>query len=335
MKTYKIHTFLYLFIACLFWVSCSSDDDTETLDPIVYLNTKQGDSQVPVNINYKRLKESSDLNYILLPVKSTGRVNQETKVVLETDELLVKSYNDKEGTDYQILPSSAYSIGKNSLNIASGSNISADSVQISFNKAFIDENFIGLINTTFILPIKISSIQTGDKNIKVSTNLNVVYAIVDFSLTGFVSETSEKPGTPIDRSVWTSESRHSSSYGPAQNSYDGDLSTSWVIQSRNSSQGIYYDMNKIHKIKGLSLISSYTLFGYYDCVLAGFSIGVSTDGVDWTDLGSVEPIIDNNKKVDVIYQFAEPLEGRYVRILPDKFSNSYNLTSIAEIYFYE
>lgn len=335
MKTYKIHTFIYLFIACLFWASCSSDDDTETLDPIIYLNTKQGDSQVAVNINYKRLKESSDLNYILLPVKATGRVNQETKVILETDESLVKSYNDAKGTEYEVLPSSAYSIGKNSLSIASGSNISVDSVQIAFNKTFIEEHFTGFINTTFILPIKISSVQTGDKNIRVSSNLNVVYAIVDFSLTGFVSETSVKPGVSIDRSAWTSESRHSYAYGPAQNSYDGDLSTSWVIQSGNSSHGIYYDMSEVHKVKGFSLVSSYILYGYYNCVLAGFSIGVSADGVNWTDLGSVEPVIENNEKVDAIYQFAEPLEGRYVRILPDKFSNSYNLASIAEVYFYE
>ena len=335
MKTYKIHTFIYLFIACLFWTSCSSDDDTETLDPIIYLNTKQGDSQVAVNINYKRLKESSDLNYILLPVKATGRVNQETKVILETDESLVKNYNDAKGTEYEVLPSSAYSIGKNSLSIASGSNISADSVQIAFNKSFIEEHFTAFINTTFILPIKISSVQTGDKNIRVSTNLNVVYAIVDFSLTGFVSETSVKPGTSIDRSVWTSESRHSYTYGPAQNSYDGDLSTSWIIQSSNSSHGIYYDMSKAHKVKGFSLVSSYILYGYYNCVLSGFSIGVSADGVNWTDLGSVEPVIENNEKVDAIYQFAEPLESRYVRILPDKFSNGYNLASIAEIYFYE
>jgi hypothetical protein len=335
MKTYKIHILLYLFVTCLFLASCSSDDDTETLDPIIYLNTKQGDSQVAVNINYKRLKESSDLNYILLPVKATGRVNQETKIILETDESLVKSYNDTKGTEYEILPSSAYSIDKNSVSIASGGNISTDSLQIVFNKKFIEEHFTGFVNTTFILPIKISSVQTGDKNVKVSTNLNVVYTIVDFSLTGFVSEVSVKPGTSIDRSVWTSESRHGYSYGPAKNSYDSDLSTSWVIQSSNTSHGIYYDMGKAHKVKGVSLVSSYILYEYYNCVLAGFSIGVSTDGANWTDLGSVEPVIKNNEKVDAIYQFAEPLEARYVRILPNKFLNSNNLASIAEIYFYE
>ncbi|MBK5722744.1 DUF1735 domain-containing protein [Dysgonomonas sp. Marseille-P4677] len=334
MKNYKIYRFFYLFLLCILVVSCSSDDDVDMQDTLIYVNPKQGNSQVALNISYTQIKESN-LNYILLPVKATGRVTKDTKVSLAVDESLVESYNNAKETNYVLLPSSAYSIAKSDINLASGSNISADSIQIIFDKNYIESNFNQFITATYILPIKISSVQTADQAVKVSTNLNVFYVIVDLSLTGFVAETSVKPGNSIDRSAWTAESKHSYSYGSAQSSYDNDLATSWVIQSSGGAHGIYYDLQNVHKLKGFSLVSSYTLYNYYNCVMGGFSVGISTDGAKWTDLGSVETTVVDGKTVDGIYQFAGVLDARYVRILPNKFLNSYNLASIAEIYFYE
>ncbi|MDR1882278.1 MAG: DUF1735 domain-containing protein [Prevotella sp.] len=334
MKICKIYIFFYLSALCLPFAGCGSDDNVDAPDTIIYSNNKQGDSQVAVDISYDRIRESG-LNYMLLPVKATGKVSRETKVYLEVDTSLIKGYNAAKGTNRASLPPGAYSVEKTSLNIASGNSVSADSMRIVFNKSFIEKHLTELVKATYVIPVKISSVQTEDKTVRLSANLNVFYVVVDFSLTGFVAKASEKPGTSIDRSGWAAESRHLAPFGSAESSFDNDLSTSWGIMSGDASHGIYYDLKKTHKLKGFSLISSFMLYDSYNCVMAGFNVGISVDGANWTYLGSMAPVILDGKKVDAIYKFEQALEARYVRILPDKFLSVYKFASIAEIYFYE
>ncbi|MDO5663734.1 MAG: DUF1735 domain-containing protein [Bacteroidia bacterium] len=177
----NIFIIIFTLFAILFITSC---DDYGKPDPYVpFLGKDAPDYKTKVYVNtltsplneygftatYMEVEKTVTIQgdtIIKFPVKITTPATERMAVKFDVDEKYVTSYNEKNKTDYMLLPKNNYVIKKDEVFIESGQKESKDSILIILK---LDEK-VSEIEKQVQLPVRIASVNGKTENI--SSNLD-------------------------------------------------------------------------------------------------------------------------------------------------------------------
>ena len=307
-----------LFLAtALLLASCSDDDSFDF----------PGDSK-----NRVYLDSSNNYSFSVLhtPVGTTGNIkakfpvycnreaSTELKVTFATDTALVSVYNIKHSTSYSAVPAGLVVINGN-LTITKGTKISTDSLTVT-----IPENLSKLKESKYLIPVTISTLDNVG-NAAISTNMNVVYLVINASTTNCYSAPvmTDMTGTLIsDRSSWTA-SFDVDYYNSTSDLFDGNTGSDVYFNSKKSTLSL--DLAKAYtNITGIRIHTWESQYG-----LTNINVSSSNDGTNWTLQGGAALATGD------VYQyikFYSAISSRYVKLEITGWSSGY--VDIAELDVY-
>lgn len=233
---------------------------------------------------------------------------------------VIDSFNTANGTSYELLPSSGYTLSATEATIPKGK-LNTAPLYIS-----VKTKGAGAINAlqNYILPISIES-----STINVNENLRTTFYVVK-------SQPDLEDYTDYDRALWSvagfssqEANGEGANNGRAIHSIDGDKTTFWHSQWQGGSPGpphhIIYDMGEEKEVHGLSFLSRQSGDNGKPNLV---TIETSTDNVTWTSGGNVELQNNNNLQRRFLSSFRQ---ARYVKIIiTSSFSASHS--HLAELY---
>lgn len=144
-------------VLCVF-TNCKKDDDEFDTTPRFYF-LNGGTYGFDQNLV---LFASEDAETVNLIISSTYIKANETQVTIAVDDSYRTRYNAENGTDYQAMPTGAYSFTGSFTSITTSL---YDTVPVILNKQFLDGD-------NFLLPIKITSVTN---KYRIDTSLSIIY----------------------------------------------------------------------------------------------------------------------------------------------------------------
>lgn len=321
-----IFTGLWIVFGCITLLSCSSDDDLNSVEMLVGLKYKGMNTR---NLAYTPTPAGiiEDYNEIEMTVQASRELLADATVTIEVDESYVEAYNKENETNYKLIPASMYTeVNGKQVILKKGEVTAAYKIKLNDPLKLMEVNDAqGLI-----IPVKIVSVSSQDKGLRVSSNQNIAYFIVNFNAYRFVKEVSEEAkGELFDKTDWTASADDSWLNYTASKAIDNNLKTSWVSLYLRSELTI--DMNRSNPINGIYINSSYIYRGYWAFFTSQIELAVSDDNTNWTNMGTADLIVDYKNGVNCYLYFYTPVTCRYVRIIPTDAFDHY--TSITEINF--
>lgn len=255
----------------------------------------------------------------------TRATSADVSMTVAADEAKLAQYNANNKTAYVLLPVANYKIvGSGTLNIKSGSTVSADSIKIQL----IDRGKLTDPNG-YVLPLSISQVNSGDKGVLASTTYRTIYVVVTSTYSNIdLAVKTPVAGTMVNRTspVWTivaASTPYTASYAAA-NVLDGKNTTSWFASGTNSF--ITLDMATSNTVKGFVLMPSYAFGSVYNAT--AIEVQISTDNVSWTSQGTytADPVsasssatAPDNRNIN----FYVPVACRYAKFIMRTLPNSY------------
>ena len=275
------------------------------------------------NPNMVTLKMADSIQNVVYGANFSGFGYPETDihVQFEVNESLVDSFNQKNGTDYPILPAISYQLSQTSAIITEGE-IATDPLIIGINP----KNSLDLFKD-YLLPVSISEINSDYQlNEELRTAYFVVQASLDFA-----------DYLDFDRSGWSiiGVSTDEPAEGPTNggvglSAIDDNLNsfwhTKWAGGFGELPHWIAIDMGESREFHGLSLYGRQSdNSGKPKDVI----ISVSTNGTDWEDVGSRQLEDVNSEQRFFVNTIRE---ARYFRITVNSTYGDAQYTHLAEIY---
>lgn len=147
MRIKNIFNLVVLSIAIFIFNSCN-DAKNDVIDNRVYLANVTTD-------NIKNITVPDAGTTVSILVRMAKQAEANTKVNLEVDEAIVKDYNAKNSTGYEILPADFYTIHSSSVTIEKGLS-DAPSLEIDIKALSPEMSKTGL---SYAIPVKIASVE--------------------------------------------------------------------------------------------------------------------------------------------------------------------------------
>lgn len=315
-------------MTAVFCFSSCQKEEYNSEELVVYLKNVTGDA---VQASYERMVYAGDSFEMegdaqiehKYQVCASRNLVTDAQVSLSVNAKAVEAYNEKNQTEYELMPESAYTLGAQELTLQAGHMQSAEGLLSVSDLSKLD------LSKDYILPISISSVSSDDKGLQVSVNRNTVYVIFDFSVSYIDPEAETVEGEIMDRSAWEiSATDHLQEY-TANLAFDGDLQTAYINGGANQDDflnaAITVDMKQTEEIAGFRIYPNNTLFGA-DVNGKIMRFEISQDGEEWTELGVSGEITLNEwwKFENPVYTYAKlfkPQTARYVRF---SWADTYN-----------
>ncbi len=166
----------HLYIVGLICVTCNlltscSEDELYSKDQRVYVNS--GINGV-LSFHLVDSPEGIIKRTLGFPVVSSRELAVDADISFKVDESLLESYNDRNSTEYKILPPNCYDAKNLIVKMKQGEFSSQDSVKIEITKPEEVE-----FDEEYLLPLTISNLSTDDKGVQISENLHTIYLKID------------------------------------------------------------------------------------------------------------------------------------------------------------
>ena len=200
MKKVYIYNLLLLILTLGVFQSCDKDDEINTVGLKVYVNT--GIS--PIN-NYSfhitHTPTTSVANYseLKFPLKTTRASIVDILGEVEIDNDIIDAYNEANGTKFEKCPEGLFQMSK-SVTIKAGNAESSDSIKFELTDLTQLKSISG-----YMVPIKISNIQTSDIGAQISSNMNFIYLFITAETNNIDLNATTIDGDVIDKSDWSVE----------------------------------------------------------------------------------------------------------------------------------
>lgn len=319
---------LFSSIAC---TSCS-DKDEKIENEYVYLVNFRGTSE---NTTQWTVAQTSvggicEQNEFKFPVMLTLPLQTDIEISVELAMNEIDVYNTNNNTSYASPSSDSYSFTNKSVTIKAGELESSDSICLTIN----DFNLLSA-SEGYIFPFRLSEVSKG--NVSISSNLNMLYLILNNSFSNIDTKATSIEGEVCDRSSWICTSPNSYYTNP-QDVLDGDPRTQWEGFTYGNQISFKINMGTQNSIKGLTFSPNYIANGQI-CPgnMKTTNVYTSNDGNDWTSQGTiVMPSISSNASYDNpvlnIIKFYGPVTTQYIKLeMPDSWDDSYIDVYIGEI----
>lgn len=335
MKTYKyIMASLSVAMLAFGFASCSDDETYDVVgnpDNLVYFGAGN-DNTKSVDVIKTPSGAIEDVN-VKLPVKILRQATSDVSVTVSPDASLVADYNEEHETEYEAMPVDIISGGKLTVTIKQGETIAADSATIHIEKSTLSQ----LADATYLLPVRISEAGSA-----ISGQRGTAYIIATVQ-TKYIADNVDPDN--IEGSLITDYSSWTATYdnGTAINAselFDSDLTNGPQLRSDGSdgkSQTIIVDMKSNKQITGMRLSRWAYYYSWWDWWytydFSEVTVSVSTDGNEWTSLGSASS--DQMYNDGQGYQYVslyEAVSARYLKLYI--LSGSSSVSSLAELGVY-
>jgi len=304
MKNIIYSLFVALAMGLIF--SSCSEDEIFSKDVKVYVNTQFA----PVN-NPKAEILVSTTNVVLgesnfkfgFPVRITREISEDVQVSFAVDTSFVSDYNEKHESEcLSLTPGSFKLTQSNNLSIKAGDLVSKDSVKIELS------NLGGLKPGRHLLPVVMYQVESNDKGVQASKNLQVVYVEVIVQVTNIDPDNSTLIGEKVDRSNWLVSTPSGSNNVNKLIDEDGES----AYYKGGGSLEFTVDMNETQAIKGF-LLSPWHYGGNYAYNPTQVTFYSSEDGQKWSDPMLLE-FDKPKKKEDIIkIKFFTPVKAQYFK----------------------
>ena len=317
---------LYVSMLVIFMISivaCSDEKEYDFPgDPYnrVYMNDNSGSYKIVQT----PISTVSNLSYETI-VKCTQKPSEIIKVKVEVDNSMIGAYNEKNGTNYEALPSSALLFENSEMNILAGDMQSEDTLRLRLTE---DESVLKTLNSQngYLIPLRLTKTEGG--NSQVSTNIYYSYLSVTVTEDNINHDASENDitGTLVqDQTGWSATTNGTllSWYDPIESLFDGNKETYCYISS-GTDLNLDINLDKQYTFDALTLYYGFSWGGDYSSLSSGMKIFISNDGVSWKLAGE----ISGSSKVCVFYA---PLTAQYVRIVKSG-SNNNIIAGIFNVY---
>lgn len=282
MTTMKILKSIVLLIGAVAVSAIFSacEDNIESKNLYVYMQWHQ--PYMKASVSYTSSGELSG-GCEELKIRLTRESPADVWVRVELVPELIESWNSEHKTEYPTITSDIISMDEEIL-IPAGKLESTSKLQISLEK--LDKM------TTYLLPVRISSLRSDDKGVSISSNLNTIYLMLAMSEVNNIDRTEGKPsGIRIERSGWNvtvsdvSTNNHSS-----DKMLDGDPATCWRGKG-NKSSIVTIDMGQPIAVKAFEFLTV-SDEKYYATNPKTVSISVSEDGNIWRSYGESQRLLN-------------------------------------------
>jgi hypothetical protein len=244
------------------------------------------------------------------PVRCTQEAKTDLQVTLSIDTNLVSTYNKANSTRYKAIPNELTTLTNNVLTIPQGQTISKDSITITVPSDKLSQ----LTDSSYLIPVKISTVNVSEKDAAGSSNYNTVYLKISTSKTNIKSGagSSDMVGTIVStRTGWTITSDASTMSGSGSNVFDSSTSTAYYNTSSSISTLTFtVDLATTYTtISGLRIYTRYANYGYYSSTVGVYT---STDNSTWTSQGTVNLSATYNYNYICFYS---TVSARYIKLV--------------------
>ena len=312
MKKVYIYNLLLLILTLGVFQSCDKADEINTVGLKVYVNT--GIS--PIN-NYSfhitHTPTTSVANYseLKFPLKTTRASIVDILGEVEIDNDIIDAYNEANGTKFEKCPEGLFQMSK-SVTIKAGNAESSDSIKFELTDLTQLKSISG-----YMVPIKISNIQTSDIGAQISSNMNFIYLFITAETNNIDLNATTIDGDVIDKSDWSVEAvgTYNATY-KAENAIDGSNISVWFYTAtRNPS--ITIDMSREQIVKGLRLVPNYNAFNK-TYAFKRFEVDTSLDGTTWAKHGKSNvfeiPVGSASSPDYRVVKFYSQVNARFIRL---------------------
>ncbi|MBD8388450.1 BT_3987 domain-containing protein [Dysgonomonas sp. BGC7] len=311
-----------LVIYAMSFVACSDDEDTYDFPGDEHNRVYMSDKSSSYKVVHTPVITVSNLKFEI-PLKCTQKASENIKATVEVDNSMIAAYNEKHGTDYEAIPTSALVIENATMNIPAGSMVTTDTLRISMTN---DNSILTTLRSEkgYLIPLRITSTEGGKS--QSSSNFFSTYLIAtvaedkdnvnDDAVVGSIT------GTLVaDQTGWsaTTNATVSTSYQPL--SYLFTTATSAYCYLYNAPTiNLDIDMGKSYTFDAIRLQRSTGTSSF----TSGMTIFSSNDGATWKLEGTLT-------KSSTFCVFYAPVTTRYIRIVKSSGSTS-NTTLYASIF---
>lgn len=319
---------LFVDLTC---ISCSNEDE-KTENEYVYLVNFRGTSENTTQwaVAQTPIGGVCDQNEFKFPVMLTLPLQTDINISVELVMSEVENYNTNHKTTYISPSDGAYSFTNKSVTIKAGELESSDSICLT-----IDDFKLLNASEGYVFPFRLSEVSKG--NVSISSNLNMLYLILNNSFSNIDTKATSIEGEAYDRSSWVCTSPNSY-YSNPQDVLDGNSRTQWEGFTYSSQISFNINMGTQNSIKGLTFSPNYIPNGQI-CPgnMKTTNVYTSNDGSDWTSQGTiVMPSISTNASYDNpvlnIIKFYTPVIAQFIKLeMPDSWDDNYIDVYIGEI----
>lgn len=315
-------------MAAVLGFSACQDDEYNSENLVLYLKNVTG---AAVEASYERVVYVGD-SYKMegepkiehkYQVCASRNLVADAQVTVSVNPEAVKDYNEKNQTEYLLMPESAYTLSSYELTLQANCMQSAEGILSVSDLSKLD------LSKDYILPITITSISSDDKGLQISVNRNTVFVLFNFSVSYFDPSAETVEGEIMNRSAWeVSDNNHFQEY-TADQAFDGDLKTAYINGGVNPNDflnaAITLDMKQKEEIAGFRIYPNNTLFGS-DVNGKVMRFEISLDGQIWKELGvSAEIALNNWWNFDSpVYTYAKLLKPQIARYVRFSWVDAYN-----------
>lgn len=335
MKTYKyIITGLYAAALAFGFASCSDDETYDVVgnpDNLVYFGAGN-DNTKSIDVIKTPSGALEDMD-VKLPVKILRQTTSDVSVTVSPDASLVADYNEAHETEYEAMPTDILSGGKLTVTIKQGEMIAADSATIHIERSALSQ----LDDATYLLPVRIS--EAGSPISGQRGTAYIIAAVQTKYIADNVGPDDIDGSLVTDCGSWTATYDNGTAINAAE-LFDSDLTNGPQLRSDGNdgkSQTIIVDFKSNRQITGLRLSRWAYYYSWWDWWytydFSEVTVSVSTDGNEWTSLGSASSSqMYNDEKGYQYVSLYEAVSARYLKLCI--LSGSSSVSSLAELGVY-
>ena len=318
------------FILLMLQVAIVSCDDDELCSHELYVFTRNWTNhQLTAEQTYD---EDGNLvingeDEVKFPLYLSRETSVAVNVTVGLDECYIEEYNAVNSKSLKMIPTEAVSFN-NIVSISAGALQSTDSIEVKFDMSKITPG-------TYLVPFKISAVESEDKGIKASSTSGIQFYILTVNLQNInTSNNAVKEGVKLDRASWTIHcDRQPDPNAPIDNLIDNDPATYWA-GTRYPYSPIIIDMITPREFKALSFLYNQNSTSYAP---TRFAVYISDDKEEWTFIGKTSKYNygynDRNKEYGI--NLLLPMKSRYVRLDILSATSGYYGPRLNEIYVIE
>ncbi len=316
----------FVLFAAGFMASCG-DDELNSAELKVYVRFDDASTMATYSISHTPVATVLEGNAAKFPAKSSRELAADATVNFKVDESLIEAYNEANGTNYQPMPSAAYSLAHGGkLTIKQGQMASLDSMEVVFAADLSSYKDL----KGYLVPVTISSIETSDKGLEMATLYHTIYIVLKVGVINVKPATvSTLAGTVVGGSgkswVCNSTINNGGAFTSRPLVIDGNYANgSYYITGMNVNTYFVFDFGSPMAIKGVKMYT-YNYSASLNMTPTGFEVssadvlnGVSTS---WNDMGPCTNAIKGsyvtpvpNGEVPFFIEFYSPVTTRYLKI---------------------
>ncbi|ASZ12245.1 DUF1735 domain-containing protein [Chitinophaga pendula] len=251
---------------------------------------------------------TSGASMVYLQGRLNLAINRALTANVQANGALVSSYNEVNGTRYQVFPSGSYQLAKASFNIPAGQAISSDSIQLELTDL---SKFTPGAN--YLLPLELAADNQPDTPPADSAG-RVVYVTLGVFVNNIDPTNARPTGITANRSSWQVSAGASLGGYDVTRILDDNNATSWHSDI-NLPAWVVLNMGHVSTIKGFSIVPSYQ---YLPGDFINMEIFSSNDGKEWKLEGRYSGTRTSNRSSasspDVKYvRFLSPVTASYFK----------------------